>query len=138
LYNERARAWSSLGGALASASTPAQVADALLASLSGSFPNAVAIVGIENHGRLQVRAASRLVRARRITESARILELVAPLGREGPRTVSLEREPELRDLYTKTGRGMRAVHGLPIAGSGDAPVGTISLLSTAAYLKSRD
>ena len=78
------------------------------------------------------------VRARRITESARILELVAPLGKEGPRTVSLEREPELRDLYTKTGRGMRAVHGLPIAGSGGEPVGTISLLSTAAYLESRD
>ena len=138
LHNERARTWSSLSRALASASTPAQVGDALLTSLSGSFPNAVAIVGIESHGRLQVRAASRLVRARRITESARILELVAPLGKEGPRTVSLEREPELRDLYTKTGRGMRAVHGLPIAGSGGEPVGTISLLSTAAYLESRD
>jgi hypothetical protein len=112
LHNERARTWSSLSRALASASTPAQVGDALLTSLSGSFPNAVAIVGIESHGRLQVRDASRLVRARRITESARILELVAPLGKEGPRTVSLEREPELRDLYTKTGRGMRAVHGL--------------------------
>src|SRR4029077_9091400 len=83
LHNERARTWSSLSRALASASTPAQIGDALLTSLSGSFPNAVAIVGIESHGRLQVRAASRLVRARRITESARILELVAPLGKEG-------------------------------------------------------
>jgi serine phosphatase RsbU (regulator of sigma subunit)/anti-sigma regulatory factor (Ser/Thr protein kinase) len=138
LYDERAGAWSSLGGALASASTPAQVADALLASLSGSFPNAVAIVGIESHSRVQVRAASRMVRARRITESARILELAAPLGLEGPRTVSLEHEPELRDLYTKTGRGMRAVHGLPISGSGDEPAGTIALLSTAAHLESHD
>jgi serine phosphatase RsbU (regulator of sigma subunit)/anti-sigma regulatory factor (Ser/Thr protein kinase) len=138
LYNERARAWSSLGRALASASTPAQVADALLASLSGSFPNAVAIVAIETHGRLQVRAASRMVRARRITESARILELAAPLGLEGPRTVSLEHQPELRDLYTKTGRGMRAVHGLPIGGSDGKPAGTIALLSTAAHLESHD
>jgi len=138
LYNERARAWSSLSRALASANTPTQVADALLSSLSGSFPNAVAIVGIETHGRLQVRAASRMVRARRITENARILELAAPLGLGGPRTVSLEHEPGLRDLYTKTGRGMRAVHGLPVAGSGGEPVGTIALLSTAAYLESHD
>jgi len=138
LYNQRARAWSSLSRALASASTPTQVSDALLGALSGSFPNAVAVVGIENQGRLQVGAASRMVRARRITESARILELVASLGQEGPRTVSLEHEPELRDLYTKTGRGMRAVHGLPIAGSGSKPVGTITLLSTAAYLESHD
>jgi anti-sigma regulatory factor (Ser/Thr protein kinase)/GAF domain-containing protein len=138
LYNQRARAWSSLSRALASASTPSQVADALLVSLSGSFPNAVAVVGIENQGRLQAKAASRMVRARRITESARIVELVAALGTGGPRTVSLEHESELRDLYTKTGRGMRAVHGLPIAGSGDEPVGTIALLSTAAYLESHD
>jgi serine phosphatase RsbU (regulator of sigma subunit)/anti-sigma regulatory factor (Ser/Thr protein kinase) len=138
LYNERARAWSSLGEALASASTPTQVGDALLVSLSRSFPNAVAIVGIESHDRLQIRAASRMVRARRITESARILELAAPLGLGGPRTVSLEHEPDLRDLYTKTGRGMRAVHGLPISGSDEKPAGTISLLSTAAYLESHD
>lgn len=138
LYNQRARAWSSLSRGLASANTPSQVADALLVSLSGSFPNAVAVVGIENQGRLQARAASRMVRARRITESARIVELVAALGREGPRTVSLEHEPELRDLYTKTGRGMRAVHGLPIPGSGGEPVGTIALLSTAGHLESHD
>ena len=52
--------------------------------------------------------------------------------------MSLEHEPELRDLYTKTGRGMRAVHGLPISGSGDEPAGTIALLSTAAHLESHD
>ena len=138
LYNERARAWSSLSRALASANTPTQVGDALLASLSGSFPNAVAIVGIETRDRLQVRAASRMVRARRIIESSRILELAAPLGLEGPRTVSLEHQPELHDLYTKTGRGMRAVHGLPISGSEGKPAGTIALLSTVAYLESHD
>jgi anti-sigma regulatory factor (Ser/Thr protein kinase) len=138
LYNQRARAWSSLSRELASANTPAQVADSLLASLSGSFPDAVAVVGVENQGHLQARAASRLVRARRLTESARIVQLVAGIGSEGPRTVSLEHEPELRDLYTKTGRGMRAVHGLPISGSGTEPVGTISLLSTAAHLESHD
>jgi len=138
IYNQRVRAWSSLSRALASASTPIQVSDALLASLSGSFPNAVAVVGIEHEGRLQARASSRMVRARRITESARIVELVAALGKEGPRTVSLEQEPDLRDLYTKTGRGMRAVHGLPIDGSEGQPVGTITLLSTAAYLESHE
>jgi anti-sigma regulatory factor (Ser/Thr protein kinase)/GAF domain-containing protein len=137
-YNQRARAWSSLSRALASANTPTQVSDALLASLSGSFPNAVAVVGIENQGRLQARAASGMVRARRITESARIVELVAALGQVGPRTVSLEHEPGLRDLHTKTGRGMRAVHGLPIAGLAGTPVGTIALLSTVPYLEPHD
>jgi anti-sigma regulatory factor (Ser/Thr protein kinase) len=135
IYNERARAWSGLSRTLASATTPSQVADAVLATLTATFPNAVAVVGIEGHGRLQVRAASRMVRARRLVENTRILELVAQLAASGPRTASLESEPELRDLHTKTGRGMRAVHGLPIPGPDGEPAGTIALLSTAARLE---
>jgi anti-sigma regulatory factor (Ser/Thr protein kinase) len=137
-YNERVRTWSGLSRALASASMPTQVADSLVSSLTASFPNAVAVVGIEHNGRLQVKAASRMLRARRITESARILDLVAELGRVGPRTVLLEQEPGLRDLQTRTGRGMRAVHALPIQGSGETPAGTIALLSTASTLEPSD
>jgi len=133
--NERARSWTGLTRALASANTPAEVGDALLASLSLAFTNAVAIVGIEDGGLMEVKAASRMLRARRVVESTPTLELAAGLGRERPTTIPLDRQPDLRDLHTRTGRGLRALHAVPISGPGGMPAGTITLLSTAARLE---
>jgi anti-sigma regulatory factor (Ser/Thr protein kinase)/GAF domain-containing protein len=133
--NERARSWSGLTRTLASASTPPQVSDAVLGSLAAAFPNAVAVVGVENNGRLQVEAASQLPRARRIVESTPTLEAIAPLGRDCATTVPLERRPELRELYVNSGRRLRAVHCLPIASPVGEAAGTISLLSMAAALE---
>jgi anti-sigma regulatory factor (Ser/Thr protein kinase)/GAF domain-containing protein len=133
--NERARSWTGLTQALASATTPRQVTDALLASLKTAFPNAVAIVGLEHRGRVQVRAASELKRAGRIVQSATTLETIAPLVKDGPSTVALEREPGLRDLYATSGKRLKAVHGVPIVGGDPGPAGTITLLSTARRLE---
>ncbi|MGE5272521.1 MAG: SpoIIE family protein phosphatase [Verrucomicrobiota bacterium] len=132
---ERARSWTGLTRALASASTPPEVAGALLTSLAAAFPNAVAVVGIDNRGRLLVDVDSRMPRARRIVETAPALEAIATRGGDGPTTVPLDREPELRDVHTGSGRRLKALHTLPIPAKEGQAGGTISLVSTSPRLE---
>jgi hypothetical protein len=64
--NERARSWSGLTRALGSASTEAEVADALLSSLRAAFPGAVAIVAFRGKSTRRVwRSSLHSPRARR-------------------------------------------------------------------------
>jgi anti-sigma regulatory factor (Ser/Thr protein kinase)/GAF domain-containing protein len=131
---ERARSWIGLTRSLTGASTPADVAESLLSSLAAAFPNAVAVVAIESGERLQIRTESRLTRARRVVESAANLETIATLGREGPITEPLDRSPELREIHAESGRRLKAVHTLPIAGKDGEAAGTVSLVSAAPRL----
>ena len=57
--NERARSWSGLTRALAAATTPIEVAHALLTSLSVVFPTGMAVVGFDDRGVFRVNASSR-------------------------------------------------------------------------------
>ena len=133
--NERAGSWTGLTRALAVANTPPEVAESLLTSLAAAFPNAVAVVGIDSGGRLRVDVDSRMPGARRIVESNPALESIATRGREGPTTVPLDRDPELRNVHAGTGRRLKALHTLPISGKGGGATGTISLLSTSPRLE---
>ncbi len=132
---ERAGSWTGLTRALAGANTPPEVTGALLASLKAAFPNAVAVAGIEQDGRLGVETDSRLPRARRLVETAPGLESIAAVGVEAPTTVPLEGDPKLRDLYVASGRRLKAIHSLPIAANDGGAAGTITLVSTASRLE---
>jgi anti-sigma regulatory factor (Ser/Thr protein kinase)/GAF domain-containing protein len=132
---ERTRSWTGLTRSLARANTPSEVTEALLASLKAAFPNAVGVAAIEQHGRLSVVTDSRLPRARRLVETTPELETVAMLGAEEPTTVPLERDPKLRDLYVASGRRLKAIHSLPIAGKDGGAAGTITLVSTTPLLE---
>jgi anti-sigma regulatory factor (Ser/Thr protein kinase)/GAF domain-containing protein len=132
---ERARSWTGLTRALAGANTPSEVTDALLGSLKAAFPNAVAIAAIEQDGRLKVVTDSRLPRARRLVETEPELETIAALGAEEPTTVPLDRDPNLSDLNVASGRRLKAVHSLPIAGQDGGAAGTITLVSTTPRLE---
>lgn len=132
---ERAGSWSGLTRALAGANTPSEVTDALLGSLKAAFPNAVGVAAIEQDGSLRVVTDSRLPRARRLVETTPELETVAMLGAEEPTTVPLERDPKLRDLYVASGRRLKAIHSLPIAGKDGGAAGTITLVSTTPLLE---
>jgi len=132
---ERARSWTGLTRSLAVANTPPEVAGSLLASLAAAFPNAVAVVGIDTGDRPRVDVDSRMPSARGIVERAPALESIATRGLDGPTTVPLERDPELRDIHTATGRRLKALHTVPISGKTGEAAGTISLVSTNARLE---
>jgi anti-sigma regulatory factor (Ser/Thr protein kinase) len=135
IQKKRARSWSGLTLTLAAANAPFEVSDALLASLTEAFPNAVAVVGIESEGHMRVESDSRLPRARRILEDVSALEAIAAQGREAPTSVPLERDQVLREVHIRSGRRLKAVHALPITGKDGDPAGTISLVSSAARLE---
>ncbi len=134
IQRERARSWIGLTRSLTAATTPPEVAESLLSSLAGAFPNAVAVVAVERAEQVRIRTDSRMTRARRVVEGASGLEAIARLGREGPTTVALDRAPELRELYTESSRRLKALHTLPIAGKEGEAAGTISLVSAAPRL----
>jgi anti-sigma regulatory factor (Ser/Thr protein kinase)/GAF domain-containing protein len=131
---ERARSWTGLSRSLATANTPTEVADSLLASLAAAFPNAVAVVAIDSDGRLLVDVDSRMPRGRRIVENATALEVIATRGREAPTTLPVDRDPALRDVHTGSGRRLKALHSLPIPDKDGRTAGTISLVSTSPRL----
>ena len=83
IQNERARSWSGLTRALASAATPPEVADALLTSLATAFTEAAAVVAFEHADGPQIKAESALRQARRLIQSTAMLEKIAPLGKDG-------------------------------------------------------
>ena len=134
IQRERARSWIGLTRSLTAATTPPEVADSLLSSLAAAFPKAVAIVAVERAEQMRIRTDSRMTRARRVVESGTGLDAIARLGREGPTTVALDRAPELRGLYTESGRRLKALHTLPITGKEGGAAGTISLVSAAPRL----
>ena len=129
LQNQRARAWSGLTRALGSAATPAEVAEALVLSLAAAFPEAAAVVAFQHADGVQIRAESALRQARRLIQSTSTLEKIAPLGREGPGTVLIEREPDLKEAHVFSTRRLNAIHSLPIPGPEGETAGTISLLT---------
>lgn len=130
VQDARARAWSGLTGSLAAASTPAEVADALLAALGNALPDSLAVVGFEREGRLEARAASPLSYGRRLVEDRALLHRIAVQGAEGKRSRLLEQTPELRLAYTLSGRRLRGLHALPVVSEGRR-LGTIAILSVA-------
>jgi anti-sigma regulatory factor (Ser/Thr protein kinase) len=135
IQNERARSWSGLTRTLGSAATPPEVADALLSSLATAFTDAAAVVAFEHGDRIEVKAESALRQARRLIQSSATLEKIAPLGRDGPNSLLIEREPALRDAYIFSSRRLTAVHSLPIPGGDGQTAGTIALLTAEARLK---
>ena len=138
--DDRARSWSGLTRALMSAATPEEIADALLSSLASVFADAVVIVAFE-HGdddARQVRAVSRMHRARGIVERKEILDAVARQAVDGTRTRLLEDEPSLSGLHARGGRRLKALHSLPIIGNDGRVAGTISLLSASPRLEASE
>ncbi len=134
----RARSWSRLTRALSSASTPPEVAEALLGSLVSAFPAAAAVVAFETRGGVRVRAGSRLAFGERLAADRTLLQQVAQVGRDGPRSRPLERDEALRRILVLSGRRLRCVHALPISDEGGGALGTISLLSQEADLEASE
>ncbi len=134
----RARSWTDLTRALASAATPGELAEALLASLAGAFDDAVAIVSLSDGSDVGVRVVSKGKRSRRIAGSATALESTSQLAEHGPGTWLLNREEALREVHELSGRRFRALHGLPILDRGRRPVGSISLVFPATVLEASE
>jgi anti-sigma regulatory factor (Ser/Thr protein kinase) len=126
---QQAQSWSRLTRSLAAAATPADIADAIFESVKEVFGDAVIVVSVHSETGEEVRAGSSLPGWRRLPGDADRLTAIAELTHEGPRSWSLERRSSLRDLYLAFGRGLRALHGVPIRDSNGAPAGGIGLLT---------
>ena len=133
--NQRARSWSGLTRSLGSAATPAEVADALVSSLAAAFTDAAAVVSLEHADGVDVKAETKVRQARRLVQSTSTLELIAPLGREGANTRSIEHDPALRDAFVLSGRRLGAVHSLPIPDPDGKTAGTLAVVSADARLE---
>ena len=127
--NRRARSWSGLTRALATAASPPDVASALLSSLSAGFTDAAVVVAFEHTEGQQVEAETALRQARRLVNSTTTLEKIAPLGKDGANTRLIEHESALRDAYVLSGRRLDTIHSLPILDPDGQAVGTIALVS---------
>ena len=138
IQNQRARSWSGLTRALASAATPPEVADALLTSLATAFPEAAAVVAFEHADGPRIKAESALRQARRLIQSTAMLEKIAPLGKDGRNSRLIEREPNLKDAHIFSGRRLNAIHSLPIPGVDDEAAGTIALVTADGRLESSE
>jgi anti-sigma regulatory factor (Ser/Thr protein kinase)/GAF domain-containing protein len=131
--NDRARSWAGLSRALAITTSPAEVADALLASLALAFPERAAVVAL-GEGRAEPGAESTVVRTRRLEADSSTLDWIGQLARDGPRTVRLDRELASRGLRLSVSRRFRVAHCVPIAAGDGRVAGTISLLGVASRL----
>jgi anti-sigma regulatory factor (Ser/Thr protein kinase) len=127
IQDARARAWSDLTRALAAASTPDEVAAALVKALSGAFPDAAAVVVFETvEGSHEVRTSdSRALR--RVAGDPDALREVGRSAMAGRQTIQLERIPALAPVFVLSGRRLRAFHGLPMTVHGEA-VGGLAVL----------
>ena len=131
--NERARSWSGLTRSLAAATTPFEVAHALLTSLAAVFPTSVAVVGFDDRGMFRVNASSQAPWAEGILDDETTLAAIAEAGKRGPRTQPLDQDPALRHLAVESGKRLRALHSIPMLVK-TQPVGTIALVSDAQTL----
>jgi anti-sigma regulatory factor (Ser/Thr protein kinase) len=131
----RTRAWTRLTRTLAATTTPKDVADAMLASLVGVFPDAVSVVALDGASGGIVQASSR---ARSVPGLDRAtLERIAEVGRERPRSL-IERDPARGGGLGRLGRRYRALHAVPVGGGPGGSLGTISILSPATELDPDD
>ncbi len=135
---QQAQSWSRLTSTLAAASTPAEVADALLESVQGVFADAVIVVSVHSETGEELRAASSLPGWRRVAGDDERFAAVADLTQDGPRSWSLERQRSLHDLYLAFGRGLRALHGVPILDPAGRPAGGIGVLTERGRLESSE
>jgi len=134
----RTRSWGGLTRSLASAATPSEVADALLAALAAAFTDSVAAVAFESGPGALIRARSQLPQGRSLRESRASLEAIAELGKEGAKSTLIEHEPTLAPVVAAAGRRFKALHSVPILGKGNEPVGTIALLNAETRLEPSD
>jgi len=134
----RAHAWSNVTRALGSASTPQEVARALLSSLADMFPEGVAVVAIATTEDAEVRGASRLSGVGRIVNDREVLDAVALRSVEGPGTWKLEGDKALALVHAAAGRRFASLHGLPVVGRRDERLGMIAVLTGSAFLESSD
>ncbi len=132
---EQAQSWSMLTRALAVAATPAEVADAVLEAVKEVFADAVVIVSVRSEAGEEIRAGSSLAGWRRVQGDSERLGSIAALTYSGPRSWSLDRERSLRAVYLAFGRGLKALHGMPIADHDGAAAGGIGLLTERALLE---
>ena len=135
---QQAQSWGRLTRTLAAASTPAEVADAMLASVQEVFEDAVVVVSVPSETGDELRAASSLPGWRRVPGDDERFATVADLTHDGPRSWSLERQRSLRELYLAFGRGLKALHGVPILDSTGRPSGGIGLLTERGRLESSE
>ena len=128
--NERARSWSGLTRALGVGRDPGR-GRRRVALLAGDRVQGCRRGRLASSTRdgAQVKAESPLRQARRLVQSTSTLEKIAPLGKDGPDSRPIERDPELRDVYVFSGRRLQAIHSLPIPGPDGQAAGTISLVS---------
>ena len=126
---QQAQSWTRLTRTLAAASTPAEVADAMLETVQEVFPDAVIVVSVHSETGDELRAASSLPGWRRVPGDDERFAAIADLIHDGPRSWSLERQRSLRDLYLAFGRGLKALHGVPIPDPAGRPAGGIGLLT---------
>ena len=135
---QQAQSWTLLTRTLGAASTPAEVADAMLVTVQEVFPDAVIVVSVHSETGDELRAGSRLPGWRRVPGDAARFKAIAELVNEGPRSWSLERQRSLRDLYLAFGRGLKALHGVPIPDPTGRPAGGIGLLTERGRLASSE
>jgi serine phosphatase RsbU (regulator of sigma subunit)/anti-sigma regulatory factor (Ser/Thr protein kinase) len=131
----RAQSWNRLTQALGAASTPPEVAGALLSTLADAFPGGVAVVALVAGDDLRVRAASRLPRLERVVGGRALLDAVVDRCAAGKGTWVLEDEPELRPIQSMSARRLKALHGLPLRDRRGEPLGAIALLTSSTTLE---
>ena len=132
-----AQSWSRLSRSLATATTAAEIADAVLVSVQEVFTDAVAVAALESETGHEIRVTSSLPGWRRVPGDTDRLRLIAELTHDGPRTVSLERG-DLRELYDAFGGRLKALHAVPILDADGEPGGGIALLTARGRLASSE
>ena len=81
---QQAQSWTRLTRTLAAASTPAEVADAMLETVQEVFPDAVIVVSVHSETGDELRAASRLPGWRRVPGDDERFAAIAELDPRGP------------------------------------------------------
>jgi len=127
------RITSDLTRALAEASTPGAVADALAAALAAGQPEALAVVGLPEEGSPGLRYAAVQGKAVPALERRRasLLEPAAAAYESGePLQISGQTDVANRfpDLQRASARPVAALYATPIVGAGDRKLGAVSLL----------
>lgn len=134
----RARAWSGLTRSLASATSPAEVSDALLGALIAAFPRELAVVTLDGEGGARVASGARRSYAREVARDLATLDELARYGRSGAQSVPADSIGALRRLKARSERRLRSLHALPILNRGGQTVGTIAVVSPRAQREGSD
>jgi anti-sigma regulatory factor (Ser/Thr protein kinase) len=125
----RARAWGRLTRALAAATGPGDVAEALVDSLRAVVTDAVVVVSVDADGEPEIRTGSSLPGWRALDRDLEPVQAVVALSSGEQRSRSLEREDGLRQLYLAFGRRLKAVHLQPLLDEAGTRFGSIALLT---------